>query len=122
MSPVHKAANVPDNDPLSVAATFDLINLLWRRRRVIFASLVGVGLVGAMYYLFVPREYQAGADVLLVPKHPEVVTGDPQYVSGFNEFVATHRALIISPMIVVPSRCPSCTVSRLSPSTLRTGT
>ena len=44
--------------------------------------------------------YQSSADVLLIHKRPEIVTRDPRIESSFEDFVSTHLALIVSPLIV----------------------
>ena len=61
------------------------------------AALIALGL---LYYAFATRVYESSADVLLVPKRPEVVTRDQRYESGFEDYVSTHLALIVSRMIV----------------------
>ena len=87
-------------DQLSLASTVDLLELVWRRRRLISAACAVGILIGLIYYIQATRSYESSADVLLVHKRPEVVTGDLRYESGFEDYVATHLALIVSPMIV----------------------
>ncbi len=88
------------SDPLSLASTIDLLDLFWRRKGVVALGMVFAGLIGVFYYLFIPPKYFAMADVLLVQKRPEVITRDRQYETSFGDYVATHRAVIVSPMIV----------------------
>lgn len=80
--------------------TVDLLDLLWRRRiRVVLCMLTGVGL-GVLYCALTSPVYESTADVLVVQKRPQAMTGDRQYESGFEDYIATHLAIITSPLIV----------------------
>ncbi len=87
-------------DPIRLRSTIDLIDILWRRKYVVFLAIVTAVALGACYYFSATRLYQSSADVLVVRKRPGVVTGDQRYDSGFEDYVATQRALIVSPLIV----------------------
>jgi capsular exopolysaccharide synthesis family protein len=100
MSREPNPASTRSFEPLSLGSTIDLLDLLWRRKRMLAAGLLAAGLLGLAYYFFLPPTYESSASVLLVQKRPEVVTGDPQYESSFEDYVATHRALIVSPLII----------------------
>jgi capsular exopolysaccharide synthesis family protein len=80
--------------------TVDLLELVWRRRRRIIACLLlGIG-AAAIYCMLAPPVYESVADVLVVQKRPQAMTGDRQYESGFEDYIATHLAIISSPLIV----------------------
>src|SRR5688500_12286929 len=78
----------------------DLLRVVWRRKSIVALGLiVGIGL-GLLYYWRCVPVYQAEAQVLVVQKRPEAVTGDAAHLSHFEDYVATHRVLIQSPLIV----------------------
>lgn len=80
--------------------TIDLLDLLWRRRSyLILGMLLGI-ILGILYCSLVPPKYESTADVLVVQKRPQAVTGDNQFESGFEDYLAIHRAVIASPLIV----------------------
>ncbi len=81
-------------------STFDLLELFWRRRPYVIAcTLLGI-VLGLIYGQLATPMYESTADVLVVQKRPQVVTGDHQYESGFEDYLATHLAVIVSPVIV----------------------
>ena len=87
-------------DPPSPSSTLDLLDLFWRRRGyVIGATMLGI-LLGVVYSVMATPMYESFADVLVVHKSPQAVTGDNQYESGFEDYLATHLAMIASPLIV----------------------
>lgn len=80
--------------------TLDLLELLWRNRvAVIVCAGIGI-LIGFAYYALAPRTYESSAEVLVVQKRPQAVTGDIHYESGFEDYLATHLAIMVSPVIV----------------------
>ncbi len=83
-----------------IASTVDLIGVLWRRRIAWLSCLAFTVLCGAVLYLVTPTTYESETAVLLVEKNPQAVTRDSRFESGFEAFLATHRALIVSPLIV----------------------
>ncbi len=81
-------------------STIDLLELFWRRRTyVIVCTLLGI-VLGVLYCGLATPMYESTADVLVVQKRPQAVTGDNQYESGFEDYLATHLAVIVSPVIV----------------------
>lgn len=81
-------------------STVDLLELCWRRRGwIIWSSLIFV-ILGAVYCSVATTMYGSSADVLVVRKRPQAVTGDIHYESGFEDYLATHLAVIASPLIV----------------------
>jgi capsular exopolysaccharide synthesis family protein len=84
----------------TIASTVDLLDVLWRRKWL-FALGMFLGVAaGLAYFFLVTPLYESSADVLLVQKHPEAAAQARQVDSGFNDYLNTHRALIVSPMII----------------------
>ena len=80
--------------------TIDLLDIFWRRRTpIIFCTLIGI-VLGVLYCEFATPKYEAMADVLVVQKRPQAVTGDNQFETGFEDYLATHLAVVASPLIV----------------------
>ena len=73
---------------------------MWRRRFCLVTTTLLSMVLGFCYWLLAERTYESSADVLVVKKSPETVMGDTNYESGFEDYLATHLALIVSPMIV----------------------
>ncbi len=97
--------NVPnlassDPDRRGLRSNLDLLDLFWRRRTyIILCMVLGIGLAVLYCGLATPM-YESTADVLVVQKRPQAVTGDNQFESGFEDYLATHLAIIGSPLIV----------------------
>ena len=81
-------------------STVDLLELFWRRRSYLIVCTSIAIFLGVIYSLLATPMYESTADVLVVQKHPQVVTGDNQYESGFEDYLATHLAVVASPLIV----------------------
>ncbi len=95
--PTSAASDLKRSGPRS---TIDLLDIFWRRRRyVIGFTLIGV-VLGTLYCLLAAPIYESRADVLVVQKRPQAVTGESQYQSGFEDYLSTHLAIIKSPLIV----------------------
>ncbi len=81
-------------------SSIDLLEIFWRRRYYLIAC-TSLGIVlGLIYCVLAMPMYQSTADVLVVQKRPQAVTGDHQYESGFEDYLATHLAVMVSPVIV----------------------
>ena len=87
-------------EQLNLVSTFDLLELLWRRKEILAVTTAAAIVIGLLYYVQAVRVYESSADVLLVQKRPEVVTGDQRYESSFEDYVVTHLALVVSPLII----------------------
>ncbi len=92
--------STPSFERLGLTSTIDLLDLLWRRKRILAATAVVGILIGLIYYAQATRTYESHADVLIVQKRPEVVTGNQRYESGFEDYVTTHLTLIKSRLII----------------------
>ncbi len=98
--PPTQTTGISDFRQRSPRSSIDLLDLLWRRRTYVIAcTLVGIFL-GALYCFLATPMYESTAEVLVVQKRPQPVTGDVQYQSGFQDYLATHLAIITSPLIV----------------------
>ncbi|MCA9170165.1 MAG: polysaccharide biosynthesis tyrosine autokinase [Planctomycetales bacterium] len=87
-------------EKISLASTLDLLDVLWRRR-VLFLFCVTLGVLGGLaYYVRAKPVYESRASLLLIQRRPETITRDQRYESSFEDYVDTHRALIVSPMII----------------------
>ena len=72
----------------------------WRRSSFLALGIV-IGLVlGALYYVQRPPLYEAEAQVLVVEKRPDMVTGQHISRSQIEDYTSTHRVLVKSPVIV----------------------
>lgn len=87
-------------DPPTASSTIDLLELFWRRRYAVIAGTILGILLGVAYSVVATPKYESFADVLVVQKRPQAVTGDHQYESGFEDYLATHLAVMVSPLIV----------------------
>lgn len=85
---------------ISLRSTIDLLQLMWRRRSCLVSMTLGSMVLGLTYWLLAERTYESSADVLVVRKNPETVMRDANRDSGFEDYLATHLALVVSPMIV----------------------
>ena len=68
---------------LGLPSATDLWGLMWRRKSLIGLGMV-VGLVmGSLYYARTTPIYESAAEILVIQKRPEAVTGDQQGSSHF---------------------------------------
>jgi len=100
MNSENPSASPRSFEPLSLGSSIDLLEMLWRRKRLFVAGLIIAVALGLAYYFLLPPTYESVANVLLVQKRPCLLSGNQQYESNFEDYVATHRALIVSPMII----------------------
>jgi len=81
----------------------DVMNLAlvaWQRKYLAILG-VTVGLIfGSLYYAQATPVYESNAEVLVIRKRPEAVSGNRLYTSQFEDYVSTHTVLIQSPMII----------------------
>ena len=100
MNSENQSASPRSFEPLSLGSSIDLLEMLWRRKRLFVTGLIVASALGLAYYFLLPPTYESAANVLLLQKRPAAVTGNQQYESNFEDYVGTHRALIVSPMII----------------------
>src|SRR5205809_2053292 len=78
----------------------DLLQIAWRRKSLLALGIVVALVGGSFYYVQSIPIYKSEAQVLVVKKRADVVTGEVNRLSHFDDYVATHRILIQSPLIV----------------------
>lgn len=89
-----------EGDELPSINWLAMLGMAWRHKSLLALGVM-VGLIlGALYYSQQTPLYESAAHVLIVRKRPEAVTGKQGQVSEFEDYVATHRLLIQSPLIV----------------------
>lgn len=93
----HDSTNTPVDTLDSVT---HLVRIAWRRRSLVALAVVGTVVLGALYYAQATPIYESNAEVLVVKKRPEVVTGDQSYASQVDDYVSTHTVVIKSPLII----------------------
>ena len=77
-----------------------LLDLAWQRKSLLLLG-VFVGLAAAiLYYAKAQRVYESNAQVLVVKKRPDEVTGLDTRNLAIEDYVATHQTLLRSPVIV----------------------
>ena len=77
-----------------------LLEIAWNRKSLVALGVV-VGLIlGGLVYVMDKPIYQSKAQVLVVKKRPDNVTGIDTRQLAIEDFVATHQTLIKSPLIV----------------------
>ncbi|HVX09711.1 MAG TPA: polysaccharide biosynthesis tyrosine autokinase [Pirellulales bacterium] len=91
---VDEATSVPSINWL------DILAIGWRRKSLLALGMAAATILGAIYFSRQTPLYESAARVLIVRKRPEVVTGNQTQVSEFEDYVATHRLLIQSPLII----------------------
>lgn len=77
-----------------------MLEIAWRRKSLLALGLVAALILGSLYYSQQTPLYESEASVLIVRKRPEAVTGNDGQMSEFEDYVATHRLLIQSPLVV----------------------
>jgi capsular exopolysaccharide synthesis family protein len=79
-----------------------LLRIAFRRKSLVALGLVGGLVVGALYYVQRTPVYQSAAEVLVIKKRQDAlpVTGMDPRLSAFEDYLATHVALMRSPVIV----------------------
>jgi succinoglycan biosynthesis transport protein ExoP len=77
-----------------------LLEVAWNRKSLFALGIVVGLLVGLFYFLLEKPIYQSKAQVLVVKKRPDNVTGIDTRQLAIEDYVATHQTLIKSPLIV----------------------
>lgn len=79
---------------------FDILRMVWQRKSLLLLGLIAALSLGALYYAQTTALHQSSAEVLVVRKRPEVITGDKVYAAPTGDYLATHAVLLKSPVIV----------------------
>jgi polysaccharide biosynthesis transport protein len=74
--------------------------VVWQRRYVLLFG-IGVGVFfGGLYYAAAPPTYQSTAQVLVVKKRPDEVTGKDTRNLAIEDYVATQQTIVSSPLVI----------------------
>ncbi len=79
-------------------AGFDILKCVLRHKSLCVLGVVIATVFGALYYAQQTPVYESTAKILIVNKRPESVGGGA--VSYFNDYMSTHQALVISPVVI----------------------
>ncbi|HVA49236.1 MAG TPA: polysaccharide biosynthesis tyrosine autokinase [Pirellulales bacterium] len=77
-----------------------VLEIGWRHKSLLALGMVAALSLGGLYYSQQTPLFESAARVLIVRKRPETVTGNQAQMSEFEDYVATHRLLIQSPLII----------------------
>jgi capsular exopolysaccharide synthesis family protein len=76
------------------------VHVAWRRRSLLILG-IGVGLLfGGLYYFAMPPTYQSTAQVLVVKKRPDELTGKDTRNLAIEDYVATQQTIVSSPLVI----------------------
>ncbi len=78
----------------------ELFRATWLGRRRLALMVLFGGLLGVAYWQLGPREYESEAHVLVLSKRPNMVAEGGLAPAHFDDYVAVHRVLIESPLII----------------------
>lgn len=88
-------------EPMSaVRSGRNLLHALWKRKALVLLGAVTTTVVAALYYAAARPVYESTAQVLVVKKTPEVVTGAGAGPTAVEDYVATQQAILGSPIVV----------------------
>lgn len=88
------------DDPRDPESNLHLLQIAWRRKSLILLGLVVGVVVGGLYYAQATPIYQSAAQVLVVKKRPDAVTGVDTRQLAIEDYVSTHQVLVKSPLII----------------------
>jgi succinoglycan biosynthesis transport protein ExoP len=77
-----------------------LLEIAWQRKPLIALGAAIALVLATFYYARAPRVYGSTAQVLVVKKRPDAVTGLDTRHLAIEDYVATHQTLIRSPLVV----------------------
>jgi capsular exopolysaccharide synthesis family protein len=97
---VQNAAAV-EPEPLDTgpAPAAGFLSVLWMRKSLIGLGVVLGAVLGGLFYAQRRPLYQSSAQVLIIKKRPEALSGGAG-LTRFEDYVSTHLALIKSPLLV----------------------
>lgn len=86
--------------PRSGTSAPTLLDACWRYKYAVALCVLAALANGVLVWQLAPSVYQSSAQVLVVKKRPDGVSGVEPRNSPVEDFVATHQLLIQSPLIV----------------------
>ncbi|MCC6421763.1 MAG: polysaccharide biosynthesis tyrosine autokinase [Gemmataceae bacterium] len=90
----------PRPDPAPSSPSRGLLQIAWERRWAVALGLLCGAAAGAAYYLLTPPVYTSSAQLLVVRKAPETVTGGDGRSGAAEDYVSTHQAILKSPLVI----------------------
>jgi len=81
-------------------ANLPLVQTAWQRKWTVVAGVLAGLLLGGLYCQLSRPVYQATAQVLVLKKHPDIITGVDTRGAPVEDYVSTHQVLIKSPVII----------------------
>lgn len=100
MSSESHLAQQDDGEFLNISSAIGYARIIWRRRSLVVLGLVVALVLGSLYYVQKKPVYESSAEVLVVNKNSDAVTGDTSSQTHFEDYIATHTVLIRSPLVV----------------------
>ncbi|MCI0461138.1 MAG: Wzz/FepE/Etk N-terminal domain-containing protein, partial [Gemmataceae bacterium] len=86
-------------EPAPCPPSRGLLRIAWERRLAVAVGALAGALVALAYYLLSTPLYTSSAQILVVRKHPDAVTGGDRLAAS-EDYVATHQALLKSPLVI----------------------
>jgi capsular exopolysaccharide synthesis family protein len=96
----HQALESATAEPAAIQAGHGILEIVWERKSYFALGVVVALVIGLLYYVQATPVYQSRAQVLVVKKHPDNVTGMDTRHLVIEDYVATHQMLIKSPVII----------------------
>ncbi len=96
-------SKVPNEDSVSgqeAPTGVPLIQVIWQRKGLVLLGLVAGVILAGLYYAQAAPVYESKAQVLVVKKRPDAVTGVDTRQLSVEDYVSTHQVLIKSPLII----------------------
>jgi uncharacterized protein involved in exopolysaccharide biosynthesis len=79
---------------------YGLLQIAWRRRSLVLLGVAGAFTLALAYYFCATHLYQATAQLLVVKKRPDAVTGMDTRELSMEDYLATHQAILRSALII----------------------
>ena len=89
-----------DLAPSQAQVPLQLWQIAWRHKSLVLAGVVVALVLGTLFYVQRPRIYQSTAQVLVIKKRPDEVTGMNTHQTTLEDYVSTQQVLIRSPLII----------------------
>ncbi len=93
-------ADQDDGTGAWASAGLGLVEIAWQRKQLVALGIVVALVIAVVYFSQARRIYESTAQVLIVKKRPDSVTGLDTRHLAIEDYVSTHQALIRSPLIV----------------------
>lgn len=78
----------------------NLMEIVWKHKSLVALGLFAGLVLGGLAYMLWPPVYQSKAQILVIKRRPDIITGIDTRNLVIEDYVATHKALIESPTII----------------------